>query len=79
MHPPFAVVSQYGCDLPLIPVCIGYLQLATNFIPQTANTDCMIKLIFDQTRQNEYQTVAFSVCIYNLMLVSFGVSVQKIV
>ena len=78
MHPPFAVVAQYGCDFTTY-TGMHWLLTTTDFIPQTANADCMKHLIFDQTRQNEYQTVEFSVCIHNLMLVSFGVSVRKIV
>ena len=51
--------------LPLIPEH-NWLLTTTSFIHQTA-------IILDQTRQNEYQTVALRVYVYihNLMLVSF--------
>jgi len=44
--------------LPLI--CIGSFSLAISSLKQ---------LLLDQTRQNEYQTVPFSVYIYNVMFV----------
>ena len=45
--------------LPL--VSIGYLQLTFSDLKQ---------LMLDQTKQNKYQTVPFSVYIHNLMFVS---------
>ena len=50
---------RYGCDVfPLIH--IGYLYLTFSGLKQ---------LILDQTKQNGYQTVPFSVYIHNLMFV----------
>ena len=47
--------SRYDCDF---TTCIGYLQLTISDLKQ---------LMLDQTKQNRYQTVPFSVYIHNLM------------
>ena len=49
-----------GTVLILPLVCIGYLELTFSSLKQ---------LIHDQTIQNGYQTVPFSVYIHNLMFV----------